>query len=105
MSKLLKYALGIDGSKDKLDVCFLSHDTQQQSKVKAQHKFSNTAAGFKELVNWISKHKKEELPLTILMEATGVYYEKLAIYLVEQGFDVSVVLPNKAKKYMQALGF
>lgn len=38
------------------------------------------------------------------MEATGVYYESCAMYLFKAGFELAVVLPNKAKKYMQALG-
>jgi transposase len=38
------------------------------------------------------------------MEATGVYYEKLAWFLHRKGLYISVVLPNKAKKYMQGLG-
>jgi transposase len=38
------------------------------------------------------------------MEATGVYHEKLAIWLTEQDLEVFVVVPNKARKYMQALG-
>jgi transposase len=38
------------------------------------------------------------------MEATGVYYENLAHYLNDRGFYVSVVLPNKSKKYLQSLG-
>jgi transposase len=38
------------------------------------------------------------------MEATGVYYEHCAMFLFKQGLDVAVVLPNKAKKYLQATG-
>jgi len=38
------------------------------------------------------------------MEATGIYHEGLAYYLHSHGCSVSVVLPNKAKKYKQALG-
>ncbi len=38
------------------------------------------------------------------MEATGIYYEQLAWFLHKQGSTVSVVLPNKAKKYKEALG-
>ncbi len=38
------------------------------------------------------------------MEATGVYYEQCAMYLYKNGFTVIVVLPNKAKKYLQAKG-
>ena len=40
----------------------------------------------------------------ICMEATGVYYENCAIYLSKAGFWVSVLLPNYAKKYLQASG-
>jgi len=38
------------------------------------------------------------------MEATGVYHEKLAHYLHEKGYQIKVVLPNKAKRYLQSLG-
>jgi len=38
------------------------------------------------------------------MEATGVYYEQCAMYLYKSGFAVIVVLPNKARKYLQAKG-
>src|SRR5438105_4431877 len=87
-----------------MDVCLMTVDLKQQAKIKAQHKFANTLTGFKELNRWCDKHCKQPAPLDILMEATGVYYEKLAIYLVEHQHSVSVVLPNKARKYMQALG-
>lgn len=49
--------------------------------------------------------KKKKIPLILMMEATGVYYDKIALYLYKKGYSVSVVLPTKAKKYMQALGF
>jgi len=104
MSNLLKYSLGIDASKDNMDVCLMFVDQTLDAKIKAQHKFANTLSGFKELHRWCKKHCKELVPLYVLMEATGVYYEKLAIYLVDQQYSVSVVLPNKARKYMQALG-
>src|SRR5215210_3615142 len=104
MNKLLKYSLGIDTAKDKLDVCLVSLDLQQVIKVKAQRKFINTAGGFKELQQWIKKQLKEPVAFSILMEATGVYHEKLALYLVQQGYELSIVLPNKAKRYMQSLG-
>lgn len=38
------------------------------------------------------------------MEATGIYHENCAYYLYEKGFDVSIILPNKAKKYLEAIG-
>ena len=38
------------------------------------------------------------------MEATGVYYESAAYFLYEKGLHVSVIVPNRAKRYAQALG-
>src|SRR5690606_14239469 len=48
--------------------------------------------------------KEPSVPLVVVMEATGIYYEQLAFYLFKSGYSVSVVLPNKAKKYLQATG-
>lgn len=104
MNQLIKYVIGIDVSKDKLDACLISVDVQLNYKVKATHKFNNALSGFKELLQWFSKFCKEKVPVQTLMEASGVYHEKLAIWLTEREMEVFVVLPNKARKYMQALG-
>jgi transposase len=104
MNTLLKYLIGIDVAKDKLDACLISLDSGLGIKVQSTHKFANTPAGFKEISDWIKKFCKQEIPVEILMEATGVYHEKLAIYLTEQKRKVFVVLPNKSQKYLQSLG-
>src|SRR6266496_1782327 len=102
---MIKYSLGIDISMKMFHVCLSVIDNQQQIKVKACRKFTNNVAGFKELCDWIKKHyKQQDIPLHIIMEATGVYYEQCAMYLYKKGFTVIVVLPNKAKKYLQATG-
>ena len=104
MSTLLKYALGLDMAKDKFDACLSGLDTDQAVKVKAQRKFANTPTGFKDLAAWLKRRLKQQVSLLVVVEATGVYHEKLAIFLSEQGYGLSVVLPNKAKHYLQALG-
>lgn len=104
MEQLIKYAIGIDMAMDKFDVCLMSVDITLQTKIKATRKFTNTPKGFEDLLAWVTKHRKVEASSEFLMEATGVYHEKLAIWLTEQGEKVFVVLPNKSKKYMQALG-
>jgi transposase len=102
---MIKYSLGIDISMKSFHVCLSSIDQQQQVKVKASRKFSNNTVGFKELHQWIEKHyKMQQIPLYAIVEATGVYYEKCALYLYTKGYNVIVVLPNKAKKYLQATG-
>jgi transposase len=102
---MLKYALGIDVSSKDLVCCISTIDQQQVVKVKATTTFANTINGFKELKQWIARHYRETtIPFVIVMEATGVYYESCALYLHQEGYTVSVVLPNKAKNYMQATG-
>ena len=102
---MVKYVLGIDASKKDIHVCLSVIDLRQQVKVKATSKFSNSTQGFKGLVSWLNRYTKEsDVPLVSVIEATGVYYESCALFLYNAGFDVAVVLPNKAKKYLQALG-
>ena len=102
---MVKYSLGIDMSFKSFHVCLSAIEHDQQVKVKASTSFSNNEEGFKLLEKWIVKHYKQtELPLVIVMEATGVYYEKCALYLHKAAYNVSVVLPNKAKKYLASIG-
>ncbi len=102
---MLKYCVGIDISKSEFHTCISVIDQQQKVTVKGTRKFANNKNGFPELDAWISKnHKDKDVPLVVLMEATGVYYELVAIYLFKKKYSVIVVLPNKAKKYLQSTG-
>lgn len=102
---MLKYSLGIDISKKEFHACLSVIDYNQLVKVKASRKFSNDAGGFKELLHWIGKHRKESnISLCVTLEATGVYFEACALFLFKAGYEVSVVLPNKAKQYLKAVG-
>jgi transposase len=101
----LKYSLGLDVSSKKIDCSISTIDEHQQVIFKSKTVISNTLSGFKMLEDWIGKyHKEPEVPLVICMEATGVYHENCALYLFEKQYKVSIVLPNKAKKYLECLG-
>ena len=101
---MLKYSLGIDLSMETFHACLSVIDFNQQVKVKASRKFSNTVTGFKELCQWIEKHyKQRDIPLIIAMEATEVYYESCALYLVRANYKVAVILPNKPKSICKPL--
>ena len=102
--RYLKYSVSADISKDKFDGCVSAIDMNQQVKIIATRSFKNSEGGFKEFYKWQESKCKEPVPVVFIMEATGVYYEKLAWHLHRQGCYVSVVLPNKSKKYMQCLG-
>ena len=102
---MIKYSLGIDISAQTFDCCISTIDKIQKVSVKSTRKFNNNKQGFICLKDWITKHhKQKDVPLSILMEATGVYYESCALFLYENEFYLSVVLPTKAKRYLQALG-
>jgi transposase len=100
----LKYSVGLDVSSKKIDVCISVIDSMQKVTIKSTTQISNTKKGFESLKIWITKHKKEAIPLVVCMEATGIYHENCASFLYEKGFNVSIILPNKAKKYLDALG-
>lgn len=72
--------------------------------MKGSRKFANTLTGFIQLQKWMESKRVKDVELRILMEATGIYYEQFAWFLYEKGYGVSVVLPTKAKRYLQATG-
>lgn len=85
--------LGIDVSKKKFDVALLN-DGKVKSKV-----LDNCPDGFAALLAWLSKNKVAVERLHVCMEATGVYYERLAFALHKAGLKVSVVNPGCIKGF------
>lgn len=85
MNKDIKY-FGLDISKDVFDV-YDNNGTYYQ--------FKNSISGFKKLVKLLDTNA------VCVMEATGYYHVRLAYYLLEHNFKVSVVNPLKIKRYIQ----
>ena len=83
--------LGIDISKATFDVALL-FDNKITTK-----KFNNTVKGFTELKQWL-KNKGVDTA-HVCMEATGGYEAKLAQYLYDNVFKVSVVNPARIKGF------
>lgn len=81
---------GIDISKQTFDCSITTEDGKVQSR-----KFSNDQCGFEKL--------KKLLPAQahVVMEASGPYYFKLAYYLFEHEFKVSVVNPLIIRRFCQ----
>ena len=101
--QILKQSVGIDVSKDELVACFGSLNSELKQNVSTATSFKNNPAGFKSLVNWANKLADNNLSVWFVMEATGVYYENLAYFLSDNGFQLTVLLPNKIKNYMRTL--
>ena len=74
--------IGIDVSKNKLDVLWLKDPVTLKVKSKV---FRNTPEGFAQLCAWVKQHTKTEWSsILFIMEATGIYHEALAYALYEQ---------------------
>ena len=92
--------IGIDVSKTKLDCAWLKEDDKLKTKV-----VDNKQDGWKELLEWSLKNTGLGLDqLHFVMEATGIYHQRLATYLFDAGVKVSIVNPAQVKFYGQSLG-
>lgn len=100
---VVRQNVGLDTGKNSFAACF----TVLTDAYKVTHKFSkvftNNAKGFEEFQLWWQSKTIDSVPLSFTMEATGVYYENLAYNLYEKNQTVYVVLPNKAKKFLNSL--
>lgn len=102
---ILKYSVGLDVSGKDIKASICTIDVEQRVKVVGSKTIVNTKSGFTVLEEWIArKHRGSSVPLSICMEATGVYHENCALYFHMKEFRVSIILPNKAKKYLESLG-
>ncbi len=82
--------IGIDVSKDTLDICVLSQNKTESKKINNQ---------ISEIKRFFNKEMYKNAH--IVMEATGVYHNKLVIILTELKNNFSVVNPLIIKKYAE----
>lgn len=86
--------LGIDISKANFHAFLIDGDRE------AKKSFANGAAGFRQLESWLKNRGAGEI--WACMEATGSYWEALALHLHEAGHRVSVVNPSRTKAYARS---
>lgn len=89
----VKMIVGIDVSKDRLDVVVVKADGRSE-----HAEFSNDQTGWTKLHHFLKK-RGSEAGTVACMEATGSYSEEVAEYLYEQQYAVSVVNPARIKAY------
>lgn len=99
----LRQCLGIDVSKDSLQVHVSNLEVGQRLRTIASTRFANTSKGLEQLRTWIGRHRVKEVDFHVVLEATGVYHENAAYFLHELGLYVSVVLPNQSKHFAKSL--
>lgn len=103
MKKILKEVAGIDVAQKELVVSLGSLHESLDIEIKSYKVFKNTEHGIKSLIDWVASNSDNADSVRYVMEATGVYHEKLAYSLDESGFELSIVLPNKISNYFRTL--
>ena len=103
MKKIVKQVLGIDVAKNELVVCLGRMYDDWTPELYGYKTFANSAKGFATLILWVNKNTDEVIPVRFTMEATGVYHESFAYFLNDNGYEVSIVLPNKISNYVRTL--
>ena len=88
---MIQPVLGIDISKDKLDVMLVNGSNS------AYACFNNQQAGFARLSNWLISRGAGQVHACL--EATGQYGDEVAEYLYQAGHLVSMVNPARIKRY------
>lgn len=103
MQRIVRQVCGIDVSKDELVVVAGRLHDDMTPELFARKSFPNSDKGFSALLDWMGKLTEPSLETRYVMEATGVYHEKLAYFLYGQGQLVTIVLPNKISNYFRTL--
>jgi len=93
--------IGIDVSKDKVDVGWLRDAATGKKKTKV---IRNAAKGHQQVADWLIKNTKAPAgKIVVALEPTGVYHEALMYFLHDCGFKVLLVNPGKARKYADSV--
>lgn len=86
--------LGIDLSKATFHACLLS------DRGEAKRVFPNSPKGFEQLATWLKNRRT--LDVHVCMEATGAYWESLALHFHGLEYRVSVINPARIKAFAQS---
>jgi transposase len=98
---MTKYFVGIDIASNSF---MAAVGTQPWQRVGKPQEFENAEDGFQAFLHWLGEHQLEPRQTLVCMEATGVYGESLAYFLVAQGYRVAVEPPLKVKRAFQPGG-
>ena len=87
--------LGIDVAKESFEVVLFDGERTLRGS------FDNNRTGFGKLGRWLKKRRKGQ-EVRACLEATGRYWEELALFLHEEGIGVSVVNARAIKKFAES---
>jgi transposase len=103
VKKIVKEVVGIDVAQKELVVSLGRMFQDLDIEIFAHKVFANNEKGIRSMIQWVSSLCEGKGQIRYVMEATGVYHEKLAYTLEGMDIDVSVILPNKISNYARSL--
>jgi transposase len=89
--KMTEITIGVDISKDALDVYRLSDGAKRQ--------FANTAKGYKALIAWMGRDVAR-----VVFEPTGPYHRDFERALANAGLPLAKVNPRQVRRFAEAAG-
>lgn len=92
MTSMLAQCVGVDISKDTLDVHLHPEG--------ASRRFANSAKGFTALIRWLGDFEVAR----VVFEPTGAYHRRFERRLGEAGFALAKVNPRQARRFAEAIG-
>ena len=101
--KIVRQVAGIDVAQKELVVCIGRMYDDWTPELYSHKTFPNNEKGFTALVVWVKQQTTAIAAVRFVMEATGVYHESLAYFLDQEGYELSIVLPNKISNYSRTL--
>lgn len=101
LMEVLKEVLGVDVAQKELVVTLGRLKSDLSTELYLRRVFANKETGFAALLKWLQKNSG--IKASVVMEATGVYHQKFAYFLDDNGIDLSIILPNKISNYQRTL--
>ncbi|MEP0373140.1 MAG: IS110 family transposase [Balneola sp.] len=101
--QIIKQSVGIDVSKDTLEICIGSLITTLEHQILYTGQVSNTESGIEQLIGFLRRYCSADSAVHCIMEATGVYHELVAHRLHECETQVYIILPTKAKAFVKSI--
>lgn len=101
----MKHFVGIDVSKEKVDVCWLREMNKATNKTRIKTKvFQNKE--FDAVTTWLKSNVSEDFSeIVVVLEPTGVYHEGITYFLHEAGIELRISNPSAARAYADSVGF
>lgn len=98
----MKHILGIDIASETFVGSIVTNESVPKNASEATT-FANTGTGFSACVDWANALGLVPTETHIVVEATGVYWEALALFFHQHHFTVSVVNPAQVKYFAQSV--